>query len=116
MEQTKNTSLLKTSPGTPLPLGTTLSERGVQFSVFSRHATALVLQLFNSASGNDLAGEIILDPEHNKTGDIWHVFVEGIKAGQLYGYRAEGPYRPQKGLRFNKNKLLLDPLHPCGHR
>ena len=109
MEQTKNTSLLKTSPGTPLPLGTTLSEHGVQFSVFSRHATALVLQLFNSASGNDLSGEIILDPEHNKTGDIWHVLVEGITAGQLYGYRAEGPYRPQKGLRFNKNKLLLDP-------
>jgi glycogen operon protein len=109
MKQTRNESLLKISPGTPLPLGTTLSEHGVQFSVFSRHATSLVLQLFNNSSGNDLSGEIILDPENNKTGDIWHVFVEGIKAGQLYGYRADGPYRPQEGLRFNKNKLLLDP-------
>ncbi len=109
MKQTKNTPSLKTSPGTPLPLGTTLSEHGVQFSVFSRHATAVVLQLFNSARGNDLSGEIILDPGLNKTGDIWHVFVEGIRAGQLYGYRADGPYRPREGLRFNKNKLLLDP-------
>ena len=109
MEQVKNTSSLKTTPGTPLPLGTTLSENGVQFSVFSRHATAVVLQFFNSARENDLSGEIILDPGLNKTGDIWHVFVEGIRPGQLYGYRADGPYRPREGLRFNKNKLLLDP-------
>ena len=109
MKETKNTPSLKTSPGTPLPLGTTLSENGVQFSVFSRHATAVVLQLFNSARGNDLSAEIILDPGLNKTGDIWHVFVEGIRAGQLYGYRADGPYHPEEGLRFNKNKLLLDP-------
>ena len=109
MKQKKNTLSLKTSPGTPLPLGTTLTEQGVNFSVFSRHATSLVLQFFDSAGGNDLSGEIILDPEHNKTGDIWHVFVEGIRAGQLYGYRADGPYRPREGFRFNKNKLLLDP-------
>jgi glycogen operon protein len=109
MKETKNRSALKTSPGTPLPLGTTLTEDGVQFSVFSRHATTLILQFFNSASGHDLSGEIVLDPEHNKTGDIWHVFVEGISAGQLYSYRADGPYRPREGLRFNKNKLLLDP-------
>ena len=116
MKATKNTPSHKTSPGTPLPLGTTVSEHGVQFSVFSRHATAVVLQLFNSARGNDLSPEIILDPELNKTGDIWHVFVEGIRAGQLYGYRADGPYRPREGLRFNKNKLALGSLHPCGLR
>lgn len=99
----------QTSPGSPLPLGTTVSEKGVQFSLFSRHATSIVLQLFSSSKDKEPSHEITLDPEINKTGDIWHIFLEGIKSGQLYGYRADGPYLPRKGMRFNRNKLLLDP-------
>ena len=98
-----------TMPGKPLPLGATLRDRGVQFAIFSRHATAITLQLFATSEDISPAAEIQLDPRVNKTGDIWHIFVEGLTAGQLYGYRADGPYRPLEGLRFNKNKLLLDP-------
>ena len=50
-----------------------------------------------------------LDPTYNRTGDIWHVWVEGITAGQLYAYRVDGPYNPREGERFNRHKLLLDP-------
>ena len=99
----------KTHTGKPLPLGATVFEHGVQFSIFSRHATSIVLQLFDRSEDNDPSFEFELDPEKNKTGDIWHIFIEGIKIGQLYGYRADGPYKPQEGMRFNKNKLLLDP-------
>jgi glycogen operon protein len=100
---------VQTSPGSPLPLGTTVSERGVQFSLFSRHATSILLQLFSFSEDKEPSHEITLDPEINKTGDVWHIFLEGIKPGQLYGYRADGPYLPQEGMRFNRNKLLLDP-------
>jgi glycogen operon protein len=100
---------LATRTGKPLPLGATLHERGVQFAIFSRHATSITLQLFAASEDRTPTAEIILDPRVNKTGDIWHIFVEGLAAGQLYGYRAEGPYRPREGMRFNKNKLLLDP-------
>jgi glycogen operon protein len=100
---------LVTMPGKPLPLGATLRDRGVQFAIFSRHATAITLQLFATSEDISPAAEIQLDPRVNKTGDIWHIFVEGLTAGQLYGYRADGPYRPLEGLRFNKHKLLLDP-------
>jgi len=100
---------LSFQPGKPLPLGATVVEGGVQFAIFSRHATSIILQLFNKSEDKDPSFEVTLDPEKNKTGDIWHIFIEGIRAGQLYGYRADGPYEPKKGMRFNKNKLLLDP-------
>lgn len=99
----------KFHPGKPLPMGATLFDDGVQFAIFSRHATSIVLQLFNKSEDKDPLFEITLDPDKNKTGDIWHIFIEGIKAGQLYGYRVDGPYKPKVGIRFNKNKLLLDP-------
>jgi glycogen operon protein len=99
----------KTYPGKPLPFGATLYEHGVQFSIFSRHATSIVLQFFDKSEDKDPSSEIELDPNINKTGDIWHIFIEGIKIGKLYGYRADGHYKPEEGLRFNKNKLLLDP-------
>ena len=53
---------------------------------------------------------IDLDPARNRTGDVWHVWVEGIRPGQLYAYRVDGPYQPSEGHRFNFNKLLLDPF------
>ena len=105
----RNKPPFKIHSGKPLPLGATVFEHGVQFAIFSRHATSIVLQLFDKSEGKDPSFEIELDPEKNKTGDIWHIFIEGVKAGQLYGYRADGPYKPRWGMRFNKNKFLLDP-------
>jgi isoamylase len=100
---------LRLSPGRPLPMGATLGPGGVQFAVFSRHATEVHLLLYAGPEDADPVAEIRLDPRENRTGDIWHVKVSGIGAGTFYLYRAFGPYDPQKGHRFNPNKLLLDP-------
>ena len=96
-------------PGCPLPLGAYLRDGGAQFAIFSRHATQVWLLLFNQPGDELPARTIEFDPEQHRTGDIWHVWVKGVKAGQLYGYKVEGPYSPQGGHRFNKHKLLLDP-------
>jgi glycogen operon protein len=95
--------------GAPLPLGTTQQGRGVNFALFSRHATRVWLELFDRPQDGTPSRSILLDPAHHRTGDVWHVWVEGIRPGQLYGYRVEGPYEPEEGQRFNPNKLLLDP-------
>ncbi len=100
---------LKIAPGSPLPLGSFLKRNGVQFSIFSRHATAITLVLYENEKPESLFFEIELDPEINKTGDIWHIFIEGVEEGQLYGYRVDGPYAPEQGNRFNRHKLLVDP-------
>jgi isoamylase len=96
--------------GTPLPLGATQRGTGVNFALFSRHATRVRLELFDQPQDSTPARSILLDPAHHRTGDVWHVWVEGIQPGQLYGYRVEGPYEPVKGHRFNPNKLLVDPF------
>ncbi len=98
-----------TSPGRPLPLGATPDAEGVQFAVFSRHASGVHLLLFDRAEDARPSREIELDPALNRTGDIWHIRVQGLAPGQLYLYRVFGPYRPQEGHRFNPHKLLLDP-------
>ena len=100
---------VKTTMGHPLPLGSTVSAEGINFAVYSQNATAVFLDLFDSSDATQPAERIKLDPKLNKTGDIWHIFVEGLKADQLYGWRMDGPYRPLEGHRFNLNKLLLDP-------
>ena len=82
---------------------------GVNFILFSRHATRVRLELYEDPDDLLPAMIIDLDPARHRTGDIWHVWVRGIAAGQLYGYRIEGPYQPEEGHRFNPNKLLLDP-------
>ena len=92
-----------------MPLGATPGAHGTQFAVFSRHATAVSLLLFDSPQDAEPAYEIPLDPRLNKTGDIWHVLVEDVGPGRLFLYRVDGPYEPEKGHRFNRNKLLLDP-------
>ena len=96
-------------PGYPLPLGARITNKGVQFSVFSRHATEVSLILFETPEPDSPFEEVKLDKDLNKTGDIWHIWIEGINEGQLYGYKIDGPYNPEKGHRFNKYKLLLDP-------
>jgi len=95
--------------GVPLPLGTHESEGGVNFAFFSRHASRVRLELFDHPADATPAKVIDFDPVRNRTGDVWHVWLEGIRSGQLYGYRVDGPYQPKEGHRFNFNKLLLDP-------
>jgi isoamylase len=95
--------------GTPLPLGAHVRGTGVNFAIFSRHATGVRLDLFDCAEDAVPTRSVILDRTRNKTGDIWHVWLEGIAAGQLYGFRIAGPYAPHEGHRFNPNKLVIDP-------
>jgi glycogen operon protein len=91
------------------PLGATVYEDGVNFSVFSRHATGMELLFFDREDDKKPARIIQIDPWAGRTYHYWHVFVPGIRAGQLYGYRVRGPYEPEKGMRFDPAKVLLDP-------
>jgi glycogen operon protein len=95
--------------GKALPLGATLTEEGVNFAVFSRHAEAVTLILFESSAPDSERVEIPLNKRENRTGDIWHCMVRGLAAGLCYLYRVDGPYMPEKGLRFNSHKTLIDP-------
>ncbi|HUW69772.1 MAG TPA: glycogen debranching protein GlgX [bacterium] len=96
-------------PGHPRPFGATPLAGGVNFAVFSRHATSVLLCLYAKPDDGVPIFEYRLDPRQNRTGDIWHVLVEGIGPGALYAWRADGPYMPQNGYRFNPNKILIDP-------
>ncbi|GHU60518.1 glycogen operon protein GlgX homolog [Spirochaetia bacterium] len=99
----------KAEIGKALPLGATLTGTGVNFSLFSRNATAVTLILFESAAPDSAYEEIPLDKRKNRTGDIWHCHIRGLGALTQYLYRADGPYIPEKGFRFNHNKTLMDP-------
>ena len=92
-------------PGSPEPLGVTLTPGGVNVAVFSAHATAIELCLFDAQGTRELAR--IALPE--RTGDVFHGFVFDIAAGQRYGLRAHGAFDPRNGHRFNPAKLLIDP-------
>jgi isoamylase len=105
----KRKSATEVRRGVPLPLGTHESEGGVNFALFSRHASRVRLELFDKSIDAKPAKVIDFDPARNRTGDVWHAWVEGIRSGQLYAYRVDGPYQPREGHRFNFNKLLLDP-------
>lgn len=107
--ETKKYDSLKTKAGFPLPYGANVINNGVQFSIFSRNATSVTLVLFHSREQDSPFSEIELDPVFNKTGDIWHIWIEGLGEGQVYGYRIDGLYNPDSGHRFNWNKLLIDP-------
>jgi isoamylase len=96
--------------GVPSPMGTHQDGREVNFAFFSRHASRVRLELFDQPADETPARVIDFDPARNRTGDVWHVWVEGIRPGQLYAYRVDGPYLPREGHRFNFNKLLLDPF------
>ena len=91
-------------PGKPYPLGSTPHSNGTNFSVYSEHATSIVVCFYDEA--NKETGRVQLR-EH--TAFCWHGLIRGIKPGQRYGYRVDGPWEPEKGLRFNPNKLLVDP-------
>jgi glycogen operon protein len=91
------------------PLGATVYSGGVNFSIFSKNATAIDLLLFDVVDDARPARVLSLDKRGNRTFHFWHVYVPGIKPGQLYAYRAYGPHDPNKGLRFDSDKVLLDP-------
>jgi isoamylase len=91
--------------GAPVPLGASFDAIGVNFALFSANATAVDLCLFESTGRRELRR--IRMP--CRTDQVWHVYVRGLRPGQLYGYRVHGPYEPMQGHRFNPNKLLIDP-------
>jgi glycogen operon protein len=93
-------------PGRPYPLGATADGNGVNFALFSANATRVELCLFDSPDAPRETARITLN---ERTHDIWHGYVPGLRPGQLYGYRVYGPYNPQQGHRFNPAKLLIDP-------
>jgi len=91
--------------GRPWPLGAHFDGFGVNFAVFSDHAQAMDLCLFDSEGTNELGRKHL----PARTGDVWHGYLAGAKPGLVYGLRAHGPWRPDKGHRFDASKLLLDP-------
>ncbi len=94
--------------GCSYPLGAAVSRGGVNFNLYSRDASRVDLLLFSNE--DDARPEVItLDPSNNRTYHYWHVFVPGIQAEQVYGYRVHGAFDPNQGMRFDSSKLLLDP-------
>ncbi|RMD93299.1 MAG: glycogen debranching enzyme GlgX [Alphaproteobacteria bacterium] len=102
---------LSLSAGSPAPLGASVTPTGVNFALFSANADRVELCLFDATGATELARI----PLTERSGDIWHVHVEGLLPGQLYGYRVHGPYLPAEGHRFNAAKLLIDPYARALH-
>jgi glycogen operon protein len=103
------TPIYKTAEGQPHPLGATVTETGVNFSLFSQNATGVELLLFERHDSPQPFQTIKLDPFVNKTFHFWHVHVDKLPSGAHYAYRVDGPDVPQAGHRFNRNKVLIDP-------
>jgi isoamylase len=96
-------------PGNSYPLGATVNDGGVNFSLYSRTATGVELLLFASEVDANPTRVVRFDPVTNRAGHYWHALVPDVLPGQLYGFRIEGPNQPEYGLRFDSTKLLLDP-------
>ncbi len=96
---------IRIAEGLPFPLGATWDGQGVNFALFSAHATKVELCLFDERGEKEL--QRIELPEY--TDEVWHVYLPDLAPGAVYGYRVHGPYEPEAGHRFNPNKLLLDP-------
>ncbi len=111
MAKTSQTSpiLQRVDTGSTSPLGATVTARGVNFCLFSKHAKGVELLLFDAPNTSQPSQVIPLDPQRNRTFYYWHIFVQGLKEGQVYGYRVYGPHEPDKGHRFDGSKVLLDP-------
>src|SRR5919205_906898 len=93
-------------PGQPYPLGATWNGEGVNFALFSEHATGVELCLFDNPDDGIESAKIQVA---ERTDQVWHCYVPDLRPGQYYGYRVHGPYKPEEGHRFNPAKLLLDP-------
>ena len=92
-----------------LPYGAVLHDKGVQFVVYSRSATAMRVLLYDSPDALEPAEVIVLDPNKDRWGDIWSILVPGVGPGQLYHFQAEGPFDPERGQRFDGRARLIDP-------
>lgn len=90
-------------------MGTAVYDEGVRFTVFSRHATKVWLALFEQVGDKEPAWEYEYDSNRHRTGDVWSIFVGGVRAGIYYKYRMEGPFDPKAGHRFQSDVYLLDP-------
>jgi isoamylase len=97
---------IKTWLGYPYPLGATWLGNGVNFALFSEHATSVDLCLFDTMEAPE---ENVRIPVTEHTDQVWHIFLPEVRPGQIYGYRVSGPYEPEIGMRFNSSKLLVDP-------
>ena len=97
---------MRVLPGRSYPLGATWDGAGVNFAIFSEHASKVELCLFDSPKATRETEKIVLT-EH--TDQVWHCYIPDARPGQLYGYRVHGPYEPDKGHRFNPHKVVLDP-------
>ncbi len=96
--------MYKLLPGSPFPLGAKASSRGTNFALYSEHATGVQVCLFDEAGDQTECIDL-----KERTAFVWHGMILGIKPGQRYGYRVDGPWKPEEGQRYNKAKLLLDP-------
>ncbi|HEU5196980.1 MAG TPA: glycogen debranching protein GlgX [Methylomirabilota bacterium] len=105
----RSATVTRDTRGASAPLGATVFPDGVNFSIFSRRATAVEILLFDGVADAKPSHTVRLDPVRHRTYHYWHAFVPGVRAGQRYGYRVEGPYDPARGLRFDPGKVLLDP-------
>jgi len=92
-----------------LPYGAVIGDSGVQFVVFSRSATEMRLLLYNDVDDTEPSEILNFDPNQNRWGDIWSIYVPGLQPGQLYHFQASGPHDPSRGLRFDANARLIDP-------
>lgn len=93
-------------PGKPYPLGATWDGEGVNFALYADNATSVTLCLFRHENDEEEENRVqIIERTHH----VWHVYIQGIKPAQLYGYRVDGPYEPSQGHRYNASKLLIDP-------
>jgi glycogen operon protein len=91
------------------PLGASVTAGGVNFSIYSKSCTAMELLLFDGVDAAGPSRVVELDPRSNRTSHYWHVFMPGLASGQIYGYRAHGPFDPARGHRFDPQKVLVDP-------
>jgi glycogen operon protein len=91
-------------PGSPYPLGAKANSKGTNFALYSEHATGVQVCLFDDQNKQTDCIDL-----RERTAFVWHGFLRGIKPGQRYGYRVEGPWEPERGDRFNPAKLLVDP-------
>src|SRR5215471_18787014 len=96
-------------PGKSFPPGATVYEDGINFSVFSVNAAGIEVLLFESQDSPEPCEVIRLNEPQHRTYHYWHVFVPGLASGQVYAYRAYGPFDPALGLRFDGSKVLVDP-------
>ena len=102
------TSNFKTSKGRPI-YGATVDKTGINFGLFSKNAKSVTLELFENFYDKKPMAQFFLKEDINKTGDVWHIYVEGAKPNTYYGYRVDGSNDHSKGHRFDNKKLLIDP-------